>query len=138
MRQLFGGDTRTGVANSDLGVATIRRRLGCDADLALECKLKGIRDEIEHHLLPHVGVDVDLVRQRWAIDNQTKPGPFDSGSEVGGEFCRKDCEVDGLEARLHAPGFDAGKVEEAVDELRSEEHTSELQSRQYIVCRLLL
>jgi hypothetical protein len=88
-------DTRTGVANSDLGVATIRRQLGCDADVAFECELKGIRDEIEHHLLPHVGVDVDLVRQRWAIDNQTKPGPFDSGSEVGGEFCRKDCEVDG-------------------------------------------
>jgi hypothetical protein len=75
-------DTRTGVANSDLGVATIRRQLGCDADVAFECELKGIRDEIEHHLLPHVGVDVDLVRQRWAIDNQTKPGPFDSGSEV--------------------------------------------------------
>src|SRR5260370_10700886 len=36
MRQLFGGDTRTGVANTDLGVATIRRRLGCDADLAFE------------------------------------------------------------------------------------------------------
>jgi len=68
------------------------------------------------HLLPHVGVDVDLVRQRWAIDNQTKPGPFDCGSEVGGEFCRKDCEVDGLEARLHPPGFDAGKIEEGINE----------------------
>src|SRR3712207_8464774 len=27
---------------------------------------------------------------------------------------------------------------EALEELRSEEHTSELQSRQYLVCRLLL
>src|SRR5262249_53287439 len=42
MRQLFGGDTRTGVANGDLGVATIRRRFGCDADLAFECELEGI------------------------------------------------------------------------------------------------
>src|SRR3712207_6905206 len=29
-------------------------------------------------------------------------------------------------------------VEDIVDGLRSEEHTSELQSRQYLVCRLLL
>src|SRR3712207_8955971 len=29
-------------------------------------------------------------------------------------------------------------VEAALDEERSEEHTSELQSRQYLVCRLLL
>src|SRR5258707_8278048 len=31
-----------------------------------------------------------------------------------------------------------GQRQEAVDNLRSEEHTSELQSRQYLVCRLLL
>src|SRR3712207_7022214 len=49
-------------------------------------------------------------------------------------------------------GLDAGQVEEVLDqtlqplrvalddvqEARSEEHTSELQSRQYLVCRLLL
>src|SRR3712207_8636546 len=35
-----------------------------------------------------------------------------------------------LQARLTHPGADA--------RLRSEEHTSELQSRQYLVCRLLL
>src|SRR3712207_7941946 len=29
-------------------------------------------------------------------------------------------------------------VEERLEEIRSEEHTSELQSRQYLVCRLLL
>src|SRR3712207_7428827 len=29
-------------------------------------------------------------------------------------------------------------VDEDTDEVRSEEHTSELQSRQYLVCRLLL
>src|SRR3712207_7327217 len=38
-------------------------------------------------------------------------------------------------ARLkHARGF--GQV--GIDDIRSEEHTSELQSRQYLVCRLLL
>src|SRR3712207_8842218 len=36
--------------------------------------------------------------------------------------------------------FDAGEVGDfsAVIDVRSEEHTSELQSRQYLVCRLLL
>src|SRR5947209_12384403 len=33
---------------------------------------------------------------------------------------------------------DSGEVEAAHSGLRSEEHTSELQSRQYLVCRLLL
>src|SRR3712207_7954280 len=36
-------------------------------------------------------------------------------------------------------GGQLGEVDaEVADELRSEEHTSELQSRQYLVCRLLL
>src|SRR3712207_8150041 len=50
-----------------------------------------------------------------------------------------------VEAALHRPqrsGEDAGELEDlggAADrEERSEEHTSELQSRQYLVCRLLL
>src|SRR3712207_7797152 len=33
---------------------------------------------------------------------------------------------------------DRGELVEALTVLRSEEHTSELQSRQYLVCRLLL
>src|SRR3712207_7245438 len=40
---------------------------------------------------------------------------------------------------LEVTDFQAGAVNAEVDdELRSEEHTSELQSRQYLVCRLLL
>src|SRR3712207_7592897 len=35
-------------------------------------------------------------------------------------------------------GFGAGSIAEGVQRQRSEEHTSELQSRQYLVCRLLL
>src|SRR3712207_517414 len=37
-----------------------------------------------------------------------------------------------------APGGDHPHVEFVSGEARSEEHTSELQSRQYLVCRLLL
>src|SRR3712207_7841931 len=35
-------------------------------------------------------------------------------------------------------GLASGSVAMAADGVRSEEHTSELQSRQYLVCRLLL
>src|SRR3712207_7648833 len=42
------------------------------------------------------------------------------------------------DALEHVAVGDAGGREEAVVALRSEEHTSELQSRQYLVCRLLL
>src|SRR3712207_8591674 len=39
------------------------------------------------------------------------------------------------QARLHRRGV---RVDQRADRRRSEEHTSELQSRQYLVCRLLL
>src|SRR5258707_6673035 len=57
---------------------------------------------------------------------------------------RLDQEVGGgLEAVLHRhQGIgilrDSRLADQAGDEMRSEEHTSELQSRQYLVCRLLL
>src|SRR3712207_8380843 len=38
----------------------------------------------------------------------------------------------------HLVGHDPFRIEELVRRMRSEEHTSELQSRQYLVCRLLL
>src|SRR5438445_11514174 len=46
----------------------------------------------------------------------------------------------GMARKSHAQltHFDARGSAQMVDEMRSEEHTSELQSRQYLVCRLLL
>src|SRR5258707_7821601 len=44
------------------------------------------------------------------------------------------CAVSAEDGGRHLPCGGAGRVEH----LRSEEHTSELQSRQYLVCRLLL
>src|SRR3712207_7881703 len=41
-------------------------------------------------------------------------------------------------ADRHVGGADAAPVLGALQDARSEEHTSELQSRQYLVCRLLL
>src|SRR3712207_8051833 len=61
-------------------------------------------------------------------------------SDVAGRPVRR------LGERVRAPGVDragpgglgVGVGVEPVDGRRSEEHTSELQSRQYLVCRLLL
>src|SRR3712207_6968556 len=46
--------------------------------------------------------------------------------------------VPGPRHALDAPAGALGFLREAVAGHRSEEHTSELQSRQYLVCRLLL
>src|SRR3712207_8142179 len=44
-----------------------------------------------------------------------------------------------LDSCIEGEGIDTGQYREsALAQVRSEEHTSELQSRQYLVCRLLL
>src|SRR5258707_6682784 len=43
-----------------------------------------------------------------------------------------------LERVKALPGVEVAIPREPLDPVRSEEHTSELQSRQYLVCRLLL
>src|SRR2546430_10462405 len=73
-----------------------------------------------------------------------KVGVLDSLSRiVGGQW--KLCDIDevGLDARAltQFPGYKASCVQAArlvTGELRSEEHTSELQSQSNLVCRLLL
>src|SRR3712207_7492034 len=74
---------------------------------------------------------------------------FRSGALEGGEVDHGDGGVDRprLGRGLDRPGAEDGDsglrsdlvdAGQAVQEGRSEEHTSELQSRQYLVCRLLL
>src|SRR3712207_8665624 len=63
---------------------------------------------------------------------------FRSEAYVHGVSTRK---VDDLVKALGMGGISKSRVSELCEELdeeRSEEHTSELQSRQYLVCRLLL
>src|SRR5258707_8195231 len=59
--------------------------------------------------------------------------------DVGEVLLRPDADVDAA-GRADPPGIfrDARLVRDKVVRERSEEHTSELQSRQYLVCRLLL
>src|SRR3712207_7602240 len=44
----------------------------------------------------------------------------------------------GMRHLLSIEDLDRAAIERILDRARSEEHTSELQSRQYLVCRLLL
>src|SRR5439155_5209977 len=64
------------------------------------------------------GIFVDQNDHIWFLNRAAKADP----DEVGGENNRIDCCIRGPE----------------LIELRSEEHTSELQSRGHLVCRLLL
>src|SRR5947209_13614735 len=65
--------------------------------------------------------------------------PTRRSSDLAGEFRRLVAEQDRAHRRMNAVGADQDVgVDAHADILRSEEHTSELQSRQYLVCRLLL
>src|SRR5690625_6765884 len=75
-------------------------------------------------------------------------GPFDywhdaavaTGSRVLVSFGRRKL-IGIVTATLEQPFYDQEKVrpiEQVLEDLRSEEHTSELQSRGHLVCRLLL
>src|SRR3712207_7181960 len=61
-------------------------------------------------------------------------GALDPG--VGGPGAAAAALVDDRDPRTHRPGD--GVERHRAHQARSEEHTSELQSRQYLVCRLLL
>src|SRR5690606_40974426 len=66
------------------------------------------------------------------------PGQVDAGLDGEGEAGLQRLSVAGDDVRVLV-AFDADAVAGAVDEVvRSEEHTSELQSRENLVCRLLL
>src|SRR5438445_9193805 len=65
----------------------------------------------------------------------------DNGHIYKGQYIGQYCVFDELYVDVVGPGApcpECGRPTETVKEERSEEHTSELQSRQYLVCRLLL
>src|SRR3712207_7689736 len=69
-----------------------------------------------------------------AIAHEPPPALLVGEPSVGGEE-RLDLDLDLDRVHQHAPG---ALAQHGQQRLRSEEHTSELQSRQYLVCRLLL
>src|SRR5438445_5161792 len=102
-------------------------------------------------VLPWIGDDVPCREEAWDIVVHRlrdlyltlldlEP-PFGDGAERGHEAELGDDTIDRHALLLLRLAVDDGRGLDpvaAVDLLRSEEHTSELQSRQYLVCRLLL
>src|SRR5687767_15669014 len=78
--------------------------------------------------------------------NRFKENTFQGIDRIGGRFSSSVCEDDNWEEHTRAMseflrGFEQGLLEAksyGIDLERSEEHTSELQSLAYLVCRLLL
>src|SRR5258708_5900934 len=67
-RQLRFRDTDAGICYGKLCEVTAPPEP--DGDAALERMLEGIREQVEHDLLPHLPVEVDRFGQRRAIHNQ--------------------------------------------------------------------
>src|SRR3712207_8939093 len=71
-------------------------------------------------------------------------GPQEAEGDRGSARRRRPGELQVREGRAVPPGWrrqrrrKQGRRKQGLGEERSEEHTSELQSRQYLVCRLLL
>src|SRR3712207_7427387 len=76
--------------------------------------------------------------------SQSNSGQEDQDGDGQGDECDPDIDGDGDEnsvdncPRHSNPDQEDQDSDGQGDECRSEEHTSELQSRQYLVCRLLL
>src|SRR3712207_8260682 len=80
----------------------------------------------QHVALP---VCVGPGRDRLRLQRLQRPG--------GPRLARDDAADEVLDSDL-VDDVEAGATRMELDDARSEEHTSELQSRQYLVCRLLL
>src|SRR3712207_7665941 len=65
-------------------------------------------------------------------------GKSDAADPTGAQAAAAPAERDGPEGEASGGGEPGGPEGKAAKGERSEEHTSELQSRQYLVCRLLL
>src|SRR5947209_5994432 len=106
-------------------ISTERVRQSLDAgEIAVVAGFQGLSDEDEITTLGRGGSDLTAVALAAALK---------------AEVCEIYTDVDGVYTADPAIVPDAKKLARvSYDEMRSEEHTSELQSRQYLVCRLLL
>src|SRR3712207_7676142 len=78
----------------------------------------------------HCVVGTGGVELHEALDREPLEAIFDKGEYAAA--------YSGFEGAADGVGLADWLRERGVDAVRSEEHTSELQSRQYLVCRLLL
>ena len=90
----------------------------------LERELEGVREQVEHDLLPHLRIDVDRLRQRRAGRRRAQPGALDRRPERAREVRRERRQIGRLERRLRASGLDAREIEQRVHELQQPEHVA--------------
>ena len=88
-----------------------------NGDRPVEGEFQRVGQQVEHHLLPHVAVQVHRLVQRRTIHDEDQAGPFHGRAEDAGQLAGHRSEVDRLVAGRHAAGFDAGEVEQRVDQL---------------------
>ena len=89
-----------------------------DGDGAVEGELQRVGEQVEHHLLPHLAVEVHRLVQRRAVHDERQPGPIDRRAEEAGQLAGDGAQVDRLEFSLHPAGLDAREVQQGVDQLR--------------------
>src|SRR3712207_7972357 len=77
-----------------------------------------------------------LFPSRRSSDLDEKPDALIRGDVARDELEVAEAGAERLDGPRHHDGMTVRDVDH--DDVRSEEHTSELQSRQYLVCRLLL
>src|SRR6185437_6593984 len=113
-RELVIRDSGARIAHLEFGGASIGGGAKRNADFAFKSKLVSIRQKIEDDFLPHVVVDIDLLRQGRAIDPEMKPGLFHCRAKGGCEVFGECGEIDRLVSSLNTTGFDAREIEQCI------------------------
>ena len=87
-----------------------------DSDLAIEGEFKGVGEQIENDLLPHVAIDIDRLPQAQGspLPASSRPSPSRIGNcwQIGSAV-RAERSV-GLKLAPVRPGFDAREIQEAI------------------------
>ena len=111
---LLLGDADSGVGDRDDRLTALGAH--GDANGAVEGEFQRVAEQVQHHLLPHAAVEVDGLGQRGAVHLERQAGAVDSRPEDTGQLGGHRRDVGRFVARLHAPGFDAGEVQQRVDQ----------------------
>ncbi len=114
-RHLGGGHTDPGVRHGDHRVCTLPS--DSHGDGAVERELQCVRQEVEHHLLPHVPVEVHRFVQRRAVHLEGQTGLVDRRPEHARQLGGGAREIGGDVSGLHAARLEPGEVQQRVDEL---------------------
>src|SRR5712672_3089549 len=94
VRQFCFGNANARILYRKLGVITAPAER--NADPTLERMLEGVGQQIEDDLLPHVSVNVQQLRERWAIHRQRQAAALNRRAKDACEFCCKRREIDRL------------------------------------------